>query len=156
MLIVHLGVIPNWKIMDSLPRKNKIKRLLLITVGVISLIFGGFGIILPLLPTTPFVLLAAACFSYASPRLAKKLENSKLFGTYLRHWRTKSGIPLKTKMRALILLWSGLIISAIIVNTLFITILLGSIGTIVTLHLILIKTNKGDSVEVLKTTGVDS
>lgn len=156
MLNNNLGIIPNWKTMDSLPRKNKIKRLLLITVGVISLIFGGFGIILPLLPTTPFVLLAAACFSYSSPKLAKRLETSRVFGTYLRHWRTKSGIPLKTKIRALLLLWPSLIISAIIARTLLITLLLGVIGTIVTLHLILIKTNKEDSVEVLKTTRVDS
>lgn len=142
-------------VMKEKKRKQTVKHIALITAGSISLLLGTIGIVLPILPTTPFVLLAAACFSIASPRLAKKLEESKLFGSYLRHWRTNEGVPVKTKVRAIIWLWLGLIISSIIVRSTTVIIILGVIGTIVTLHLILIKTKREDADEVFASTRID-
>lgn len=136
-------------------QRPTVKHIVLVTIGGLSLVLGGIGIILPVLPTTPFVLLAAGCFSASNKRLARRLEESRLFGSYLRHWRTNEGVPVKTKVRAIIWLWLGLGISAAIVRTTTVIIILGVIGTIVTLHLILIKTKKGESHEVFAPTGID-
>src|SRR5690554_5947637 len=143
--------------MGKSSKKVTAKHIALIVAGGLSLALGGIGIILPLLPTTPFVLLAAACFSIASPRMAKRLEESKVFGSYLRHWRTNEGVPLKTKVRAIIWLWLGLGISAAIVRTTTVIIILSVVGTIVTLHLVLIKTQKKeDRHEILASTRADT
>lgn len=142
--------------MKKTTRTGTVKRYLLIAAGSLFVALGGIGIILPVLPTTPFVLLAAGCYSLSSPSLARKLERSRIFGSYLRHWRTREGIPLGTKIRAIIWLWLGLGISAAIVKTTIVIVILGVIGTIVTLHLILIKTRKEAPDEVFTTTGIDS
>jgi len=142
--------------MKKIEKKGTVKRIALTIAGGISLLLGAIGIILPILPTTPFVLLSAACFSLSNPRMAKKLEESRIFGSYLRHWRTHEGVPRKTKIRAIIWLWLGLGISAALVGTPLVIIVLGTIGTIVTLHLILIKTQKEKPDEILAPTGIDS
>jgi len=139
--------------MEKKERQRKsVKHVILSSVAFLSLALGLIGIFLPVLPTTPFVLLAAGAFSVSDPKRAKKLEQSKIFGSYLRHWRTHQGIPLKTKIRAILFLWGGLILSMIIVQETILTIVLTIIGLIVTLHLILIKTDKEASDEVLKAT----
>lgn len=132
------------------------KQITLIVIGSLSLVLGGIGILLPVLPTTPFVLVAAGCFSGSSPRLAQKLEESKLFGSYLRHWRTNEGVPIKTKIRAIIWLWLGLIVSSFLVRNTVVIIILGVIGIIVTLHLVLIKTKREESYEIFTSTRIDS
>jgi len=137
-------------------RPKKLKKIILITLGILSLALGGIGIVLPVMPTTPFVLLAAGCFSVSSPTLAGKLEQSRIFGSYLRHWRTNEGVPKKTKVRAIIWLWLGLVISALLVRTTTVIIILAIVGIIVTLHLVLIKTKREDADEVFAPTGIDS
>ena len=141
--------------MKNSGERKTVKQYLLIIAGSLLVALGGIGIILPVLPTTPFVLLAAACFSLSSPSLARKLEQSRIFGSYLRHWRTHEGVPMKTKIRAIVWLWLGLGVSAAIVRTPTVIIILGVIGTIVTLHLILIKTRKEAPDEILSPTGID-
>ncbi len=133
-------------------QKKSVKHLILSSVAFLSLALGLIGIFLPVLPTTPFVLLAAGAFSISDPKRAKELEQSTLFGSYLRHWRTHQGIPINTKIRAILFLWAGLILSMLIVHETILTIVLSIIGLIVTLHLILIKTDKEASDEVLKAT----
>lgn len=137
---------------NKIKEKKTVKHFILSGVAFIALALGLIGILLPVLPTTPFVLLAAGAFSVSDPKRAKKLEQSKIFGSYLRHWRTHQGIPLKTKIRAIILLWLGLILSMVLVTNTIVTIVLGTMGTIVTLHLILIKTDKEAPHEVFETT----
>ena len=63
------------------------------------------GIFIPLLPTTPFLLAAAACYARGSPRLYRWLLNNKIFGVYIKDWREGRGIPLKSKVVAIILLY---------------------------------------------------
>jgi uncharacterized membrane protein YbaN (DUF454 family) len=155
-MLFKSGIILIWRSMKIEKKKSTIKHLLLIIAGSLSLLLGGIGIVMPVLPTTPFVLLAAACYSIASPKLARKLEESRIFGSYLRHWRTHEGVPVKTKVRAIIWLWIGLIVSAVIVKNPTVTIILGIIGILVTLHLILIKTKREDPHEVFTTTGIDT
>jgi uncharacterized membrane protein YbaN (DUF454 family) len=112
-----------------------LKNIILITIGLLSLVLGMIGIFLPLLPTTPFVLLSAGCFSIGSPRLSEKLTRSKIFGSYLENYRYKTGVPRKAKVRAIVFLWVGLTVSMIIIKTPIIIGLLFVIGILVTIHL---------------------
>jgi uncharacterized protein len=84
------------------------KKLVLNSVGVLAVILGIIGIFLPLLPTTPFLLLAAACFARGSERLHGWLLNHRLFGAYLRAWEEGRGIPARAKALALVMMWSSL------------------------------------------------
>ena len=70
-------------------------------LGYLFLAIGAIGVVLPLLPTTPFVLLAAGCFSRSSPRLHAWLMNSELFGPILRDWEERKCICLKVKVFAI-------------------------------------------------------
>ncbi|MDC7246052.1 MAG: YbaN family protein [Sphaerochaetaceae bacterium] len=133
------------------------KYYLLTAIAFISLALGLIGIVLPVLPTTPFVLLSAGIFSVSSPERARKLENSRIFGSYLRHWRTRQGVPLRVKVRAIIVLWAGLILSMILAQSKIVSIILPIIGISVTLHLVLIKTFKEEQPdEILETETTDS
>jgi len=66
-------------------KSNKFFRFILTIVGTISLVFGVIGIFLPILPTTPFLLLAAACYARSSERFYNKLMNNKWFGNYIKN-----------------------------------------------------------------------
>lgn len=89
---------------------SRILRALLWSAGIIALALGIIGIFLPGLPTTPFVLLAAACFVRASPRAYAWLLNHKLFGPSLRDWEQHRSIPRRAKI-------IGLTMMAISVST---------------------------------------
>lgn len=80
-------------------------------IGVIALGLGLIGIFLPLLPTTPFILLAAFCFMRGSSRMHDWLLNHKIFGQYIRDFQSGLGIPLRTKCFAISILWLSLAIS---------------------------------------------
>ncbi|WP_090237067.1 YbaN family protein [Lentibacillus halodurans] len=77
---------------------QQIKKILLILAGSISLGVGILGIILPLLPTTPLLLLAAACYVRSSEKLYHWLITNKYFGSYIQNYRDGKGIPLKAKV----------------------------------------------------------
>ena len=66
---------------------------------------GAIGIVLPLLPYTPFFLAAAACYCKSSPRMYRWLLNNKWFGEYIRNYKEGKGLTLKTKITALTMLW---------------------------------------------------
>lgn len=120
---------------------NPVIRLLLIIAGSISLALGIIGIIVPLLPTTPFLLLAAACYSRSSERFYFWLMTNKWFGTYIRNYSLGKGVPLMIKIRTLIILWVTICFSAIffvegmVLRSLLLLIALG-----VTIHIGRIKT----------------
>ncbi|WP_077324314.1 YbaN family protein [Virgibacillus siamensis] len=80
-------------------------KFLLIIAGSISLGLGLLGIILPLLPTTPLLLLAAACYVRSSKRLYDWLITNKYFGSYIENYRQGKGIPLKAKVTGVTVLW---------------------------------------------------
>jgi len=116
---------------------------ILVVLGVVSLLLGIIGIVVPLLPTTPFLLLAAACFIRGSDRLHNWLMNHKIFGSYIRNYREHKAIPLKTKVVALALLWATILFSVIFVlETLWLRILLGTIAVAVTAHILHFRTLK--------------
>lgn len=120
--------------------QGKIRRSVYIGLGFLCLALGFIGILLPILPTTPFVLLAAILFSASNPALAKALERNSTFGPYIRHYRMKTGVPLATKKRGLAWLWASLIISALIVRTPMVCIILLVVGISVSTHILLLKT----------------
>lgn len=80
-----------------------------IILGTVSLALGIIGIFLPLLPTTPFLLLTAALYFRGSPRLYQWLLHHKYFGTYIRNYRENKAIPLRAKVVSLLLMWGTMI-----------------------------------------------
>ncbi|NVK24260.1 MAG: YbaN family protein [Gammaproteobacteria bacterium] len=76
------------------------KKFVYLLVGWLSLGLGALGVVLPLLPTTPFVLLAAFCFSRSSERFHLWLLHHKLFGSMIRDWESAGVISLKAKLLA--------------------------------------------------------
>jgi len=120
----------------------RIKKLLYIALGFIFLALGVVGIALPVLPTTPFVLLAAGCFSVGSKRVDDWLRRSRLFGPYIENYRKKQGISMRRKIATLVFLWVGLAISMIIVRTPLIFVILSLVGICVTIHILMIRTKR--------------
>jgi uncharacterized protein len=101
---------------SPLTRKKKgqtIARALWLTAGLISLVIGGIGMVLPILPTTPFLLASAACFCKSSPRMYNWLLNNKWFGEYIKNYKEGRGLPMKTKITALTVLWITISFSAV-------------------------------------------
>lgn len=80
-------------------------KLLLAFFGVVSLALGVAGIFLPLLPTTPFLLLAAWLFVRSSPRLYDWLMSHPRLGEYIRNFREERAIPLRVKIVSVSLIW---------------------------------------------------
>ena len=76
---------------------NPVRRWLLTLCGLLALLLAGLGVLLPGLPTTPFVLLAAACFAKASPRLHHWLLSQRHLGPMVRDWESNRSLPLKIK-----------------------------------------------------------
>ena len=120
----------------------KPKNLILIVLGFALLMVGAVGVAVPVLPTTPFVLLAAVCFSVSSKKIAAWLEQNRVFGPYIENYRTGQGIRMPLKIASIAFLWTGLVISMVMVKTTWICIALGIVGAGVTIHLLMIKTKK--------------
>ena len=111
-------------------------RILLIIGGILSIAVGIIGIILPLLPTTPFLLLAGLMLANASPAVHRWLQTNRLTGPYLEAYREGGGISRRRKTFTIILLWGTLLISAILTRQRWwIPVLLAGIGIAVTIHL---------------------
>ncbi len=92
-------------------KTNLIIKIILNVVGTVSLALGVIGIFLPLLPTTPFLLLASLCYVKGSKKLYNKLMTNKYLGPYIKGFKNKQGMPLKAKYYSIILLWVSLGIS---------------------------------------------
>jgi uncharacterized membrane protein YbaN (DUF454 family) len=121
--------------------KNLFLRWILIISGILSMIVAVIGIFLPLIPTTPLLLLSAACFAKSSDRFYKWLINNKYLGSFIRNYRERHGVHFKIKAVAMTLMWAAIIYSAFfVINILIIKIILIIIAVVVTIHLIRIKT----------------
>jgi uncharacterized membrane protein YbaN (DUF454 family) len=117
------------------------KRWLLIGAGTASLFTGLIGIIVPVLPTTPFLLLAAFCYWRSSPRLYKALLRQRYIGPYIKNYLEKKGMSLAAKIWTLSLLWIGVGCSAaFLTDSLVVRIILLAVLTGVTTHILLIQT----------------
>jgi len=107
-------------------RKN-IKRTIFLVSGSLFFIVGLIGVLLPILPTTPFMILSAACFAESSPRFHKMLLNNRWFGDELRRWEGNKTMQRATKKRAtwIIIMTFTLSISILWNNIIWQLILLG-------------------------------
>jgi uncharacterized membrane protein YbaN (DUF454 family) len=117
------------------------RKVILIGVGCVSLSTGIIGIFVPLLPTTPFLLLSAACFLRSSDRLHYWLINHYIFGAYIKNYLNYKAITRKSKIVSIFLLWIFLTSSVLLfVKMLWIKILLFIIAIGVTIHILRLKT----------------
>ncbi|MBQ7791091.1 MAG: YbaN family protein [Rikenellaceae bacterium] len=116
-------------------------KVLLIILGSISLALGVIGIFVPLLPTTPLLLLAAALYFRSSPKLYDWLLNHPRLGTYIRNFREHRAIPLHVKIVSVSLVWLtiGYCIIAV-VEPLWLRIALALLATAITIHILSFKT----------------
>jgi uncharacterized membrane protein YbaN (DUF454 family) len=118
-------------------------RLLLIIAGTLSVGLGILGIFVPVLPTTPFLLLAAACYARSSQRFYGWLLNNKWFGNYIRSYLERKGIPLKVKVLTITLLWITIGSSAAFaVQSFVVRLILALIAIGVSIHILCIRTSK--------------
>lgn len=111
------------------------KVLVLTIVGSALLGLGAIGLLLPVWPTTPFVIGAAACFS-GTPKLQAKLKRMPLFGEHVRNYQNRAGLSRKTVISSLIFLWGMLLLSMLLVHTVWIVLLLLLVGAAVTAHIL--------------------
>jgi uncharacterized membrane protein YbaN (DUF454 family) len=123
--------------------RHHIKNWILIATGSLSVVLGVLGIILPVLPTTPFLLLAAACYIRSSDPFYQWLITNKWLGSYIKNYREGHGIPKRTKIWVISLLWLTIGFSAIFVVPVLIgKIMLVAIASGVTYHIVKVKTLK--------------
>jgi uncharacterized protein len=109
-------------------------------IGSIAVVLAILGIFLPLLPTTPFLLLASACYMRGSQRMHRWLLANRVFGEYLRNFEDKKGMPRKAKLMTLALLWVSMAFSIYTVDPLLVKGILFSIGIGVTVLILRLKT----------------
>ena len=100
------------------------QRTILLIIGWLAIALGTLGVFLPLLPTTPFILLAAWCFSRSSPRFHHWLLYRSWFGPYLRHWQQHKAMSPGAKPRAIAVIILTFAISLWFVNITWVRILL--------------------------------
>jgi uncharacterized membrane protein YbaN (DUF454 family) len=118
-------------------------RILLMVAGTFCVGLGIVGIFVPLLPTTPFLLLAAACYARSSQRCYGWLLNNKLFGNHIRSYLEGKGIPLKLKILVVTLLWITIGSSIVFaVQGFVVRLILLLIGIGVSVHIRCIRTLK--------------
>lgn len=119
----------------------ELKKLFYLSLGTTFLGIGAVGIVLPILPTTPFVLVSVFFFGKSSKRAERWVYNNRYFGSYIDNYRTNKGVPLDVKLKSITFLWVMLIISAVFFSSnWYIPIILVIVGIAVTLHIALLKT----------------
>lgn len=113
----------------------RIKAILLTGFGFLFLGLGAVGLLLPVWPTTPFVLVSAACFS-RTPRLRAWITSIPFFRDHIENYENRTGLSRKTVTISLSYLWGMLMLSMALVQTAWVSLLLSFIGTAVTLHIL--------------------
>jgi uncharacterized membrane protein YbaN (DUF454 family) len=109
----------------TIAKRNKIMVLLWKTMGVFCVGLAILGAILPILPTTVFLIMATACFAKSSPRMQQKLLDNKTFGPLIREWQKSRSIPRKAKRIALLMIilsvaWSSYLLQDLMLSFLVI------------------------------------
>jgi uncharacterized membrane protein YbaN (DUF454 family) len=116
---------------------NRALRLLLITLGLCSTALAVVGIFVPLLPTVPLLLLAAACFARSSENFHNWLLEHPQLGPMVRDYLSGQGIPLRAKITAIALVWASISISVLfLIPLLWVKVFLIGIGLCVSIYLL--------------------
>jgi uncharacterized membrane protein YbaN (DUF454 family) len=118
-----------------------ISKWFLVSLGLLATTLGLIGVVVPLLPTTPFLLLAAACFVRSSDTLYGRLISNRLVGGFIRDYREQRGVSARAKITALALLWGVISYTALTaVDAVWLRVLLAVVAVAVTIHLLRLKT----------------
>lgn len=112
-----------------------LKRALLICLGWLCVVLAVFGIFLPILPTVPFLLVAAWAFTQGSSKARDWLFNHPRLGPLVKQWSGQKAIPRPIKIRAIISIWAGMLLSMLIVKKLWLVIMLATIGLCVSIYI---------------------
>ena len=123
---------------DSPPRtsRSRFVRYLLQGIGWLSVALGVIGIFLPVLPTTPFLLLAAACFARSSPRFYHWLVDHPRLGPWMGGYLNGEGIPLNGKVYAIGLMWISIGVSCWLVPMVWARVFMGVSAVLVTVYIL--------------------
>lgn len=123
--------------------RQRLRRLALIVAGSVSLALGVVGVFVPLLPTTPFLLLAAACYLRSSPQLYERLMANRVLGRYIKLYQSGAGVPVRVKASAIGLLWLTIGCSGVFfLHSTVARVILGLVALAVTAHIISIRPPK--------------
>ena len=116
---------------------DKVKRSLYIFVGTLLLVIGSIGVVIPVLPTTPFLLLAAACYIRGSERMHRWMLNNRIFGEFIRNYMEGKGIKPRQKIFTLMFLWLTITFSVFyLIESFVIRISLFLIAMVVSVHIL--------------------
>ncbi len=120
-------------------------KILLILLGSVSLLLGLVGIVIPGLPTTPFLLLAAALYFSGSQRLYEALLRNRILGGYIRDFRERKALPLLTKVSSIGIMWAMIILSTIfLIKGLPARVVVASLGAVGSVVMLCIPTYRSD------------
>lgn len=121
--------------------RNPVVRYSLFALGWLSFVLGMIGLLLPVVPTSPFLILSAACFLRSSPRFYHWLVNHRWFGIYIRYYLDGRGIPTKVKVLILTMLWIMILSSALlIVRIPWVTATMCTIAALVSIYILRLPT----------------
>ncbi len=131
------------KFVILLPNRECVMKYILVFLGTVSLVLGIVGIFLPMLPTTPFLLLTAALYLRSSRRLYDWLLSHRHFGPYIKNFYEKKAIPLRVKVVSVTLVWLTLLYCALFVACVWwMRVLFISIAVGVSIHILRYNTLK--------------
>jgi len=123
------------------------KKTIYIIIGTITLILGVIGIIVPILPTTPFILLSGYFYLRSSKRLYQWLINHRILGKYIYNYVEHKAIPKRAKISAIMLICITIPITIILLDKLVFTIILPIIAIMVIIYLLKLKTLTNESTQ---------
>ena len=119
-----------------------VSRYLLIGLGSIFLGLGVLGVFLPVLPTTPFVLLAGACYARSSERLHQKLLSNRVLGPSLRDWDENKSIGRPAKITAIVMIVASFSFTIYVMENLVVRIGLAALGVGLVVFLLMVRTSR--------------
>ncbi len=115
--------------------QSKLMQYGLLAMGWLAVFLGVLGIVLPVLPTTPFILLAAACFAKSSPKFYQWLLNHKYFSQMIIDYQKYRGVSRKVKIRAISCMWFTMSLSAFIMAKPWLTLCLLCSASLLSLYM---------------------
>lgn len=118
---------------NTLP--GPVRRGVYFGLGALSVVLGVIGMLVPLWPTTCFLLLAGWCFARSSPRAERWLHENRYFGKYIRDYRERGVISRRARRTSVLTMWTFMAVGAVWAGQLWVYLLLAVIGSAVTYHL---------------------